>query len=172
MRQRRRSLRSARIAADSFTMMDELMASAIDPAPTGTHDARINSARDAVEQLRSPETANPLAWSICAMVGNSFETMLKQGVVADPDGLLADAFGALRRAAERVNRGGKAIHFEPDEYAAIAGMVEDWAEVITHAPARAVIRAFRVTDFRVRAIEAGQVQPGDYVVTTLRARHA
>ena len=49
-------------------------------------------------------------------------------------------------------------------------VVEDWATLMATAPARAVIRAFRATDRRIRDIEAGRLQPHDYTVTTGAAR--
>lgn len=97
MKPRRRSPRSSVAQIDCFSMMDELLASPTEPAPE-VHAARIASARAAVAAMRLPETASITVWSLCCMVGNVLETMLQQGLVQDPDGLLQDGFDALKRA--------------------------------------------------------------------------
>lgn len=150
-------------------MMDELLASPTEPAPE-VHAARIASARLALEQLRTPETATVTAWSLCCMVGNVLETMLQQGLVQDPDGLLQDGFDALKRAAQATRAPGDPVTLSPADYPIVAGMVEDWAAVMVAAPARSIIRAFRATDRRIREIEAGKVKPHDFTVTTGAAK--
>ena len=167
---RRRSPRSARIGADCFTMIDELMASPTDPAAPEVHAVRIALARESLELLRTPETATVPAWSVCCMVGNTLETMLRQGIAADPDGLLQDAFDALKRTAAAVRVPSDPISIAPADYACVANMVEDWVTLLQQAPARDVVRAFRATDRRIREIEAGKVEPDDYAVTVGAAK--
>ena len=150
-------------------MMDELLASPTDPAPE-VHAARIASARAAVVAMRSPETASITAWSLCCMVGNVLETMLQQGLVADPDGLLQDGFDALKRATQATRAPGDPVILPPADYPVVEAMVEDWAAVMVAAPARSIVRAFRATDRRIRDIEAGRLQPHDYTVTTGAAK--
>ena len=104
------------------------------------------------------------------MVGNVLETMLQHGVAADPDGLLQDGFDALKRATQATRAPGDPVVLPAADFPAVEGMVEDWATLIATAPARAVIRAFRATDRRIRDIEAGRLQPHDYTVTTGAAR--
>ena len=150
-------------------MLDELLASPTDPAPE-VHTQRIAAARAAVASMRSPETASITSWSLCCMVGNILETMLQHGLVADPDGLLQDGFDALKRATQATRAPGGPVVLPAADFPAVEGMVEDWATLIATAPARAVIRAFRATDRRIRDIEAGRLQPHDYTVTTGAAR--
>lgn len=164
-RKPRRSTRSARAAMDCFTMVDELMASPTEPAAPEVHAVRIALARESLNLMRSPETATVAAWSVCCMVGNCTETMLRQGLAADPDGLLQDAFDALKRAARAVRVPSDPISIPPEDFASVANMVEDWASILEQAPARDVVRAFRATDRRIREIEAGKVGPDDYAVT-------
>ena len=169
MKHRPRSRRSSVAQIDCFTHWDELLASPDDPAPEA-HAGRIAAARAALEQMRSPEAASITAWSLCCMVGNVLETMLQHGVAADPDGLLQDGFDALKRATQATRAPGDPVVLPAADFPAVEGMVEDWATLIATAPARAVIRAFRATDRRIRDIEAGRLQPHDYTVTTGAAR--
>ena len=170
MKHRPRSRRSSVAQIDCFTMMDELLASPDEPAPPEVHAGRIAAARSALVRMRSPETANITAWSLCCMVGNVLETMLQHGVAADPDGLLQDGFDALKRATQATRAPGDPVVLPAADFPAVEGMVEDWATLIATAPARAVIRAFRATDRRIRDIEAGRLQPHDYTVTTGAAK--
>lgn len=158
-------------ASERFTVMDELLASPTEPAPPEVHAHRITMAHQALELLRTPETANITAWSVCCMVGNTLETMLRQGLAQDPDGLLQDAFDALKRAASAVRAPGEPISIPPSDYATVANMVEDWSAIMLQAPARAIISTFRQTDRRIREIEAGRVSPDDYAVTMGAARN-
>lgn len=151
-------------------MMDELLASPDDPAAPEVHAGRIGAARLALVQMGAPETASITAWSLCCMVGNVLETMLQHGLVADPDGLLQDGFDALKRATQATRAPGDPVVLPPADLPVVAGMIEDWAAIMLEAPARAVIRAFRATDRRIRDIEAGRLQPHDYTVTTGAAR--
>lgn len=150
-------------------MMDELLASPTEPAPE-VHAGRIAAARLAVQQLAAQETASVTAWSLCCMVGNVLETMLQQGLVQDPDGLLQDGFDALKRAAQAVRAPGDPVTLPAADLPTVAAMVEDWAAIMEAAPARSIIRAFRATDRRIREIEAGKVQPHDFTVTTGAAK--
>lgn len=170
MKHHPRSRRSSVAQIDCFTMMDELLASPDDPAAPEVHAGRIGAARLALEQMRSPETASITAWSLCCMVGNVLETMLQHGLVADPDGLLQDGFDALKRATQAVRAPGDPVVLPAADFPVVEGMVEDWAAIMTTAPARSIIRAFRATDRRIRDIEAGRLQSHDYTVTTGAAR--
>jgi hypothetical protein len=170
MKSRPRSRRSSVAQIDCFTLMDELLASPSQPAAPDVHRFRISAAREAVVRMRTPETANITAWSLCCMVGNVLETMLQQGLVADPDGLLQDGFDALKRANQAARAPGDPVVLPAADWPVVEGMVEDWVAVLTEAPARDVIRAFRATDRRIRDIEAGRLQPHDYTVTTGAAR--
>lgn len=149
--------------------MDELLASPVNPSPE-VHAARIASARAALVQMRSHETASITSWSLCCMVGNVLETMLQQGLVADPDGLLQDGFDALKRATQAARAPGDPVILPPADYPVVEAMVEDWAAVMVAAPARSIVQAFRATDRRIRDIEAGRLQPHDYTVTTGAAK--
>lgn len=169
MKPRRRITRSSVAKIDCFTLMDELLASPVQPDPA-VHAGRIAAARLSVQQLAGQETASITAWSLCCMVGNVLETMLQQGLVHDPDGLLQDGFDALKRAAQAARAPGDPITLPPADVPVVAAMVEDWATVMQEAPARDVIRAFRATDRRIREIEAGRLQPHDFTITTGAAK--
>ena len=170
MKPRSHSRRSSVAQIDCFTHWDELLASPTDPAPPEVHADRVATARAALEQMRSPETASITAWSLCCMVGNVLETMLQQGLVADPDGLLQDGFDALKRATQATRAPGDPVVLDAADLPVVEAMVEDWAAVMVAMPARDIIRAFRATDRRIRDIEAGRLQPHDYTVTTGAAK--
>lgn len=144
-----------------YTALDEMMASPTEPAPTGTHEAGIAGVVRALGAMTSPETASAAHWSVCSMVGNVVETMLKQGLVQDPDGLLQDAFDALKAAATAAESGAPLL-LTGAALTAVENMMTDWGIVLKTAPARSVIRAFRATSQRMKDMAAGRLQPHDY----------
>ncbi|WP_441280607.1 hypothetical protein [Tardiphaga sp. 862_B3_N1_1] len=157
--------------SQSFTLMDELMASAVDPISPPLNAHRFKVARDSVEALRSPETATPKAWGTCCAVANSMETMLADGMVQDPGGLLQDAIAALQHAIASGDTLKGIISIPPEALPAVRHLIEDWCSVLEQAPARDVIRSMRKTEVRSRQIAAGKLRPGDkYVDFTRPAR--
>ena len=151
------------LARGAFTLMDEVMASPVQPLPASVTEWRIETVQAALARMALPGAATVGDWSLCCVAGNVLETMLSKGLVADPDGLLQDAFSALRTAAGLLQSATQPAPLAPHDHALVAGMVEDWASVMREAPARLVVHCLRATDARVSAIESGRLQPHDFV---------
>lgn len=159
------------LGCGSFTLLEQLVASPTSP-DAAMHRDRIRVARTSLEQMQRPETSTIAAWSVLCMVGNVLETMLVQNLAADPDGLLRDAFDCLRQATQAVRAPDDPVILPAANFPSVAGMVEDWAEILTTAPSRDVIRAMRATDARIKAIESGRLQPHDHAVITKHGHQA
>lgn len=144
-----------------YTVMDEFLASPTSPAPRGLFDARIKAARAALVELQNPETAKLAPWAVVCMAANVVETMLERGVAADPDGLLRDAFEALRRAVTPRPGTEPAIELSAEALECVSDMLDGWVALITSVNHRRVIQCFRATDRRVLEIEAGRGRAGD-----------
>lgn len=146
-----------------YTAMDEFLASPTSPAPRGLFDARIKAARAALAELQNPATATLRPWAVVCMAANVVETMLERGVAADPDGLLHDAFEALRRAVTPRPGAEPAIELSAEALECVSDMLDGWAALITSVNHRRVIQCFRATDRRVLEIEAGRGRSTDFV---------
>jgi hypothetical protein len=153
-----------------FTLMDEMLASPTEPMPADDAASRVAAALHHLERLATEPAPNVMEWRVCAMVGNFMEVLLELGIAQDPDGLLVDAFAALRAAAERNLRAGKTIRLTGPGLVAIRGLIRDFAEILEQAPHRTIIRAFRETDKRVRSLDRGGRRPSDYVAQVGLAR--
>lgn len=158
------------VQADWFSKADELNASPKRPCPA-SHVVRIRMLRAAMEALRVPATATIEAWSLACMAGNVLESMLAHKLITDEQGLLQDAFDALKRSAAATYKPGDAIVLSVADWVLVNNMAEDFIGVLEQAPARDVIKAFRATDRRIREIEAGRVQAHDYTITNESAKH-
>ncbi len=101
MSTRRKKLPPPGRAGDSFTFMDELMASPIEPMPASDVASRVAAAQFHLERLATAPEPSVMDWRVCAMVGNVLEVMIELEIAQDPDGLLAEAFAALRAAGLR-----------------------------------------------------------------------
>lgn len=148
---------------EKFSLMDELMASPMAPWPAAQSLPRIGVARAAMVAMSSPDTANVRSWADCNMAGNIIETLIAQGIAEDPHGLLADAFAELSALARP---GGAVAALPPASVAAVAAMIDDFADLLTQAPARTIVHAYRATSKRLAEIEAGHSQPHDFHIDT------
>lgn len=152
--------------AQHYTLMDELLADPNIPMRPDDFRDRVDAARKAAAALSDPATATVPDWSVCCMVGNLMESMIVSGLVVDPHGLLGDAFKALRDGAASFDAGRGFITMTTEQLDLVKYMIDDWVEVLTHAPARDVIRCYRATERRVKDLEAGRAKPCDFILKT------
>lgn len=122
---------------------------------------RPKPARAALAELQNPATAKLAPWAVVCMAANVVETMLERGVAADPDGLLSEAFEALRRAVTPRPGTEPAIELSAEALECVSDMLDGWEALITTVNHLRVIQCFRATDRRVLEIEAGRGRAGD-----------
>lgn len=160
----RKPKRPSRVS-DSYTMLDELTASNTLPMPASDLESRVSVARANFAALQSPDTATVTAWTVVCMVGNVMETLVVKGLAADPDNLLGSAQDALRRATDAYNAGrGVIVLDQPEDVRALRWLLDDWEACMRGLSARSMIHCFRVTDRRIREIEAGRTQAHDFTI--------
>lgn len=148
---------------ESLTLVDEWFASADTPMPAADAAERVRIVRHHLEQIKTAPNPDTMSWRVVAMVGNVIENMLELGIIDDDTGLLPDAQEALRVAAERTIERGTPIRFTGPGLEAVTWMVDAFADLLGSVPHQKVVRALRLTDLRMRAIDSGQRRPGDYV---------
>lgn len=164
MSTRRKRLPPPSRPGDMFTLMDEMLASPVNPMPVEDAAQRVAAALLHLERLATEPEPSVMDWRVCAMVGNFMEVLLELGIAQDPDGLLDDAFAELRAAAERNLRAGKTIRLTGTGLVKVRALIRDFGDILAEAPHRTMIRAFRETDKRVRSLDRGGARPTDYVV--------
>lgn len=148
---------------DSFTMIDELMASPTEPMPAAMAADRVATAMRHFQQITTALAPTSLDWRCCAMIGNIMEVLLELEIVQDPDKLLQDAFQALRAAAGRNIAKGLAIRLDGPGMASVRTLIEQYGEILAAAPHRTIINAYRQTERRMVAMDAGKLRAGDYM---------
>ncbi len=147
-------------AREMFTLTDVLLASPVAPMPQ--MDARQRHAATVLhlEQLASAPAPTALDWRTVAMAGNVIEVLLNQGELEDPDGLLYQAFEAMRAAARRHAAGG-AIRFTGPELVAVRCMVRDWGQILEHCAHRTLLQAFRRVYSDIQQRDASAIASGN-----------
>lgn len=148
---------------DRFTLVHELMASPVDPMPADEAAGRVRVAQHYLDELLTAPAPSVLAWRCCAMVGNVMEVLLELDIVQDPDVLLAEAFQALREAATRNVSTGAPIRLTGPGIVAVRTLFREYGEILAQLPHRTVINAYRQTERRLYAVDAGIKRAGDYV---------
>lgn len=152
-RKKTRRAPARQITDQTYSLMDEMMASTSAPLPPEATSNRANLARLALESLRNGHGTR-FDWEMLATVCNMFEVMLKEELVQDPDGLHHDCEATLIRKFNE-SQDGIVPALEGLDYRRLQWMVTDWEECMLGAHARYVIRAFRLTDANQRATSNG-----------------
>jgi len=151
---KKRRMPARQITGECYSMLDEMMASTTSPLPPEGTANRANLARLALESLRNG-VGSRSDWEMLATVCNMFEVMLREGIVQDPDGLHHDCEETLVRKFNASTPGAAVPALEGLDYKRLQWMVTDWEECMLAAPARLVIRSFRLTDANQRATSNG-----------------
>lgn len=151
----------------TYTLIDELTASASEPMPADVRMhtmTRAYQAMRAIEQDADPERDD---WRVLADCINMLETLILHGIVADMSGLLHDATQAMAEAGERHLRQGLPIRLSGPGIAAVRAVLEDYAEVTAQVSHRTMVRCHRATEKRIREVVAGKRKAHDVEVTAL-----
>jgi hypothetical protein len=174
-------------AAQTYTRLHELMASATQPLDEAKQQYQTGRMRDALHSIETAPTPTATEWRLCSDAVNLMETLLTESdvlingqpmpgwwlgcdgqpvQVEDPDGMLPDAVAAMALAGKRYFTHG-VIRLDGRGLTAIRGLIDDYASLIAALPARTTIRAHRLTEQRVRDILTGKKRPHDIEIINL-----
>lgn len=152
-RKKTRGAPARRITNECYSLFDEMTASPSSPLPPESTSNRANIARLALESLRCG-IGTRSDWEMLATVCNMFEVMIHERMVDDPMGAQADCEQILIRKFNE-SEGGRVPALDGSDYKQLLWMIDDWEECMQMAPARLVIRAFRLTDANQRRTASG-----------------
>jgi len=144
-----------------YTHIDVLMADPVEPIAKHKREGQlelINACMRSIEQNPNPTLEQ---WEIISDVVNLMQTLLEMGKIEDTDDLIGDAVAALAKAGTRHLERGVPIRFDGGDLTTIRGVIEDYAMVSEHLPARTMITAHRKTQKRVNDILTGKCKPED-----------
>lgn len=150
-----------------YTMIDELMASPIEPLPADyrRHQlTRMYGGLIAMETAQSPTTDD---WRVVSDAINLMETLIEtMQVCEDNSGLLMDAITAMAMAGRR-NLAGNAIRLDGAGIQAVRAILEDYAALLDVLSARTMIRCHRLTEKRLHELLDGKRKPHDVEITAI-----
>ncbi len=149
-----------------YSLLAEMMASPTEPLPQFWRDSQVAKMRAGLADLESGEAPSTDAWRLCSDAVNLMETLVEQGEVADPEGLLADAIAGLAQAGVRY-KAGEPLRLSGSDLAAVRAVLDDYSEVIGLLSARTMIRAHRLTEKRIHEILSGKRRLHDTEITQI-----
>ena len=148
----------------TYTVLDELMASATEPMPAAKRTHQLSRMWQGLAAIEHAPQPTPEDWRLCSDAVNLLETMVKDMRIAqDAQGLLPDAITALALAGRRHFASGT-IRLDGQGIHAVRAVLEDYATLLEQLPERTVVRAHRLTERRIHQIHTGQRKPHDVEV--------
>lgn len=151
----------------AITILDEMLASSTEPLPLEKRTHELTHMLQGLAAIERGESPTLDDWRRCSDALNHLETLIVvMNVAEDHQGLLDDAMKALVAAGHRY-RDGLPIRLDGPGIHAVRAMLEDYSALVDQLPARAIIRAQRLTEPRIRAIQSGKRLAHDVEVLDL-----
>lgn len=155
-----------KIKPHTYTLMDVMLASNTEPMPQAKRRHILTRAHGAMFSVARGDAPNKDDWRVLADAINMMETLCRNDVVDDSDGLIESAIEAMAKAAERSQQG-KGIRLDATGIDAINSVLEDYQAVLTTISHRTMLMCHREAEKRVRDLLDGKRQEHDVVVVSL-----
>ena len=147
----------------TYTMMEELLASPVDPLPIEKRMFQLEIMWQGLENLQKSPKPTQDDWGVVADAINMMEALRDLGVVEDPDKALDEAKEAMGKAGIR-SLGGENIRLNGPAINLICGILQDYCDALEALPARTMIKAHRYAEKRFDEIVKGKKRTGDVSV--------
>lgn len=147
----------------TYTMLDAMMASPIEPLPIEKRMYQLEIMWQAMENIEKAPSPTVRDWEAVADAINMMEALRDIGAVEDPDHALEDAINAMGKAGYR-SLSGANIRLNGQDISLMRGILEDYCEALNALPARTVISAHRYAEKRIQSILKGKKRKHDVVV--------
>ena len=150
----------------TYTLMDELMASPSAPMPEEFRRHQLSRMWQGLRSLELDDKPSTDDWRVVSDAVNLLETLVDLKLIEDASGLLVDAIEALAMAGKR-HMAGQRLGLTGSGIKTIRAVLEDYEMCLNSLSARAMVRAHRKTEARIRDILAGRRKPHDVEVMAL-----
>jgi len=162
---RKQSKRRVSLRPKHYTIMDEMMASPIEPLPVEFRRHQLTRMYEGLHTMETAPMPSTEDWRVVSDAVNLMETLIKEmAICEDGNGLLMDAITALALAGRR-NLAGGAIRLDGAGIQAVRAILSDYAELLDVLPARVMIRCHRLTEKRIHDILEGRKKAHDIEIT-------
>jgi len=125
----------------SYSLMDELMANAVQPLTEQKQRTYLSRVRRAYDEMCGEEPSYAAA-DLCIDVIGMVEALVTLGIAEDGSGLIHDAQVALGYAV-RMYPEGPAQPLTPEGAHSVQSVIDDYAEMMAVLPARTMIHCHR-----------------------------
>ena len=164
---KRKPRRSRTIFIHTYSILDELMASATNPLPEKYRLHQLTVMWQGLANIETGGDPTNNDWRVCSDAVNLMETMIREmKICEDTSGLLIEAITALAMCGKRKLEG-KPLRMDGPGIFAVRSILEDYATMLDMLPHRTVVRCHRLTEKRISAIHRGQRQAHDVEVMSL-----
>lgn len=151
----------------TYSLIDEMMASATDPMPSAMREYQQGEIKSALDNMRTSSEPSKDDWRLLSDAVNLMETLVTDmNVASDPEGLLEEAVLSMKHAAERSMRGFP-IRLDGIGLTAVTAIVNGYLAALNEYPHRTMVRCHRKTERRIAAIRANIKRSHDVVVTQI-----
>lgn len=141
-----------------------LTASATDPIAMGVHDTMIERLERAYADLAQAPEPRAASWRDLTDSVNFLQSLIELEWATDEGGYIEAAKGALFQASEAMREHGK-LRLTAPSLTALREGLDQFTELTRQIAARSYWVAVKHTKNRVVRLQAGQIKPGDVVVS-------
>jgi hypothetical protein len=139
----------------TYSMVDELMASATSPMPDEKRRFQLTRMWQGLRAMEADASPTREDWAVVSDAVNLLETLVDMGEVADAAGLLPEAVAALAQAGQR-HLAGQRLGLTGAGIQTVRAVLEDYASALEQLPARTIVRCHRLTEARLQDILSGR----------------
>lgn len=148
----------------TYTAIDELRASPVDPLPAEWRRHQLTRMYEGLHAIETAPQPTDDDLRVVTDATNLLETLIAMGEAQDPAHTLRQAMAALAVAFARARESGAPIRIDSAHLQTVRGALEDYAALLGALPARTVIHAHRKTEQRIQAILRGAHLPHDHIL--------
>lgn len=146
-----------------YSHVDVLMASATQPMPEALRRHWLTRVHLALEALARGKRPDADDWRMLSDAVNLMETMVRHGLVSDPDGVKERAKAALALSGQSLMEG-RVMRVDGVGLMALRDLLADMSELMATMAHRDFVKVHVATERYVREVLLGQGRPGDVVV--------
>lgn len=140
----------------SYTLIDELQASATQPLSQGQLDRMFGRMLSALRQIETAPTPTYSDWKACWDTYELMKSLVETRVCEDPGKLLADARDALAMAGARHLEHNAPIRFDAVGIHNMRSLMQSCIEIAERVSARAMLHAHRHASKRMQKSLSGK----------------
>lgn len=141
-----------------------LAASATEPMPLASRTHQLSAMWQGLAAIETAALPTNEDWRVCSDAVNYMETLVREGICQDNNGLITDAIEALALAFKRKLQTGGPIRLSGKGIQTVRAVLEDYASMLDQLPHQTAVLCHMKTERRIRQVLTGKRRPHDLEV--------